>query len=112
MDHAAAVLWVYGQVLVINYETAVEFGLTEQALSSIAWLLEILKVLLIMLHLSLLFLVFGCDYTLMSFFEELLLRINFVEYHLDITLEAMRVHIEGAERFQELEHLLNAFSNH
>ena len=112
MDHAAAVLRVDGQVLVINNKTAVEFGLAEQALLTIAWLLEILEVLLIMLHLSLLFLVFGCDDTLMSFFEELLLRIYFVEYHLDVALEAVRVHIEGAEGFQELEHFLDALSNH
>ena len=84
--HAAAVLWVDGQVLVINNETAVEFSLTEQTFSPVARLLEILEVFLIMLHNSLLFLVFRCDDTFMSFFEELLLRVYPIEDHFNVTV--------------------------
>ena len=98
-------------VLVIYDYRSLHFCLCQQKLILVSSFSEIVEALTIDSHLLLLEWIEWSDDSFVSILEEPLVRINLVEYQVDVALETVRVHIEGTEWLEELKHFLNAFAN-
>ena len=101
-----------GQILVVNDQAAFELSRGEKVL--VVWIAiatEVLEIFRVFAHLLLLFRIFGCQNSLMSLPEKPLMRVNHVKYSLDVALESVGIHVKCAERFQVLEHFLDALTD-
>ena len=106
-----SVFWVNGQVLIVDDNGPFQVCLREDAFFLVVQFLKVPKTLASMAHVVLLWLVVRCEDSFVAILEVALLRVNEIKDLVDVAAQTVRIHIEGAEGLQKLEHLLNALAH-
>lgn len=100
------------QILIIDYDAALQLGRRKEKLIDVAWFAEVFEILLISAHLLLLSLVSRCEYSLISISKESLVGVYLFQYYVDVVLKSVRIDEKSAEWLQKLEHFLDAFTDY